>query len=90
MQNQRHVGGQPTSQSIKMTQCSGKISVKRVQPEDNNSNEIIGEQQNCNVTSQKNATYSLVGLNDELRQSGNPNMHEEQSNDYLEVYFYSQ
>ena len=62
MQNRRHVGGQPTSQSIKITQSSGKISV----------------------------TNPLVGLDNKLNPSGHTNMHDEQSNDYLEVYFYSQ
>ena len=94
MEKRRHVGGQITGQSIKMTQYSGKNSAKRVQPENNNSNETeelcCGEQPNCNVTSQKNATSSLGDQDNNLRRCGHANMHDEQSKDYLEVYFYPQ
>ena len=90
MQDRRHIGGQPTSQSIKMTQCSGKSSMKRVQPENDNSNETIGEQQNCSITSHNNAANSLGNRDHNLRRCGHANLHDEQSNDYLEVYFYLQ
>ena len=90
MQNQRHVGGQSTIQSMKMTQCSGKSLAKRVQPQSNDSNETIGEQQNCNISSQNNATNSLGALDSNLRRCGNENLYYEQSKDYLEVNFYLQ
>ena len=90
MQNQRHVGGQSTIQSMKMTQCSGKSLAKRVQPQSNDSNEMIGEQQNCKVTSQNNATNSLDVLDPNLGRCAHANLYDELSKDYLEVYFYLQ
>ena len=92
MQNKRHVGGQQKGQSIKMTQWSGKSSVKRILHENNNSNETeelcCGDQQNCNITCQKKATDSLATLDNNLRRCGHANMDDEQSKDYLEVYFH--
>ena len=79
---------------MKMTQYSGKKLANRVRPENNNSNETeelcCGEQPNCNITSQKNATNSLGDRDNNFRRCGHENMHDEQSNDYLEVYFYPQ
>ena len=88
MQNRRHFGGQTTGQSIRMTQCTAKSSVKRVQPENDNSNDTIGEQQKCNITFQNNATNLLDALDPNLKRCGHASLHDERSNDYLEVYLY--